>query len=59
MQSGTFPKIQRAALLLRVNEGLSYAEIGNILSTSISSVESLLFRARQNLRKALIRHSEE
>jgi RNA polymerase sigma-70 factor (ECF subfamily) len=53
------PQNQRAALLLRVNEGLSYAEIGNILSTSISSVESLLFRARQNLRKTLIRHSEE
>ncbi len=53
------PQNQRAALLLRVNEGLSYAEIGNILSTSISSVESLLFRARQNLRKALIRHSEK
>ncbi len=53
------PQKQRAALLLRVNEGLSYAEIGNILSTSISSVESLLFRARENLRKTLLRHSEE
>ena len=53
------PQKQRAALLLRVNEGLSYAEIGNILSTSISSVESLLFRARENLRKTLIGRSEE
>ena len=53
------PEKQRAALLLRVNEGLSYAEIGNILSTSISSVESLLFRARENLRKTLIGRSEE
>jgi RNA polymerase sigma-70 factor (ECF subfamily) len=53
------PEKQRAALLLRVNEGLSYAEIGNTLSTSISSVESLLFRARENLRKILIEHSEQ
>ena len=53
------PQKQRAALLLRVYEGLSYAEIGNILSTSISSVESLLFRARENLRKKLIGRSEE
>lgn len=48
------PEKQRAALLLRVNEDLSYAEIGNVLSTSIASVESLLFRARENLRKVLI-----
>jgi len=53
------PQKQRAALLLRVNEGLSYAEIAGILSTSISSVESLLFRARENLRKTLIGRSEE
>ncbi len=47
------PEKQKAALLLRVNEELSYAEIGVILSTSVSSVESLLFRARNNLRKLL------
>ena len=47
------PEKQKAALLLRVNEELSYAEIGNILSTSVSSVESLIFRARENLRKML------
>ncbi len=53
------PEKQRAALLLRVNEELSYAQIGSILSTSISSVESLLFRARENLRKILVGHSKE
>lgn len=53
------PEKQRAALLLRVNDGLSYAEISKILSISISSVESLLFRARENLRKIMNRHSEE
>jgi RNA polymerase sigma-70 factor (ECF subfamily) len=47
------PEKQKAALLLRVNEELSYSEIGNILSTSVSSVESLIFRARENLRKML------
>jgi RNA polymerase sigma-70 factor (ECF subfamily) len=47
------PEKQKAALLLRVNEELSYSEIGNILSTSVSSVESLIFRARGNLRKML------
>jgi RNA polymerase sigma-70 factor, ECF subfamily len=56
---GHLPEKQRAALLLRVNEGLSYAEIGSVLSTSISSVESLLFRARGNLKKILIGRSEE
>jgi RNA polymerase sigma-70 factor, ECF subfamily len=47
------PEKQKAALLLRVNEELSYSEIGNVLSVSVSSVESLLFRARENLRKML------
>ena len=47
------PEKQRAALLLRVNEELSYSEIGEVLSTSVSSVESLIFRARENLRKIL------
>ena len=47
------PEKQKAALLLRVNEELSYSEIANILSTSVSSVESLIFRARGSLRKML------
>jgi len=47
------PEKQKAALLLRVNEELSYAEIANILSSSVSGVESLIFRARENLRKML------
>ena len=47
------PEKQKAALLLRVNEELSYSEIGSVLSVSVSSVESLLFRARENLRKML------
>jgi RNA polymerase sigma-70 factor, ECF subfamily len=45
------PDNQRAALLLRVNEGLSYAEISRVLSVSVASVESLIFRARTRLRQ--------
>jgi len=50
---------QRAALLLRVNEGLSYREIGEVLGTGIQSVESLLFRARKNLRQSLGRTKKQ
>ncbi len=47
------PEKQRAALLLRVNEELSYMEISQVLAVSVSSVESLLFRARANLKRLL------
>lgn len=45
------PDNQRAALWLRVNEGLTYAEIAEVLGTTRSGVESLIFRARDTLRK--------
>jgi RNA polymerase sigma-70 factor (ECF subfamily) len=47
------PDNQRAALLLRVRDELSYREIGEILGVSRASVESLLFRARDRLRRLL------
>jgi RNA polymerase sigma-70 factor (ECF subfamily) len=47
------PVNQRAALLLRTNEGLSYREIGTILGVSVQGVESLLFRARTSLKRYL------
>jgi len=46
---------QRAALLLRVNEGLSYREIGETLGLSVQSVEALIFRARRQLRASMRR----
>lgn len=49
----SLPEKQRAALLLKVRDDLSYAEIGKVLSVSASSVESLLFRARRSVRRAL------
>jgi RNA polymerase sigma-70 factor (ECF subfamily) len=39
----------RDVLVLREYEGLSYAEIGIITETSISSVKSRLFKARKAL----------
>lgn len=47
------PKTQKAALLLRVNQGFSYHEISEVLDVSISSVEALVFRARKGLKKHL------
>jgi RNA polymerase sigma factor (sigma-70 family) len=44
---------QRIAYTLHNMEGLSYQEIGEVMDLSKSSVESLLFRAKQNLRKLL------
>ncbi len=47
------PEKQKTALVLSVMEQLSYEEISKVMDTSISSVESLLFRARQNLKKEM------
>ena len=47
------PEKQKTAYVLYEIENLSYAEIAEILNSSVSSVESLLFRSRQGLRKIL------
>src|SRR3954464_6044849 len=44
---------QRAALVMRELEGRSYAEIAEIMGTSIAAVETVLFRARRALREQL------
>lgn len=47
------PTNQREAWVLHKNEGLSYAEVAEIMNTSISSIESLMFRARKGLQQLL------
>jgi RNA polymerase sigma factor (sigma-70 family) len=44
---------QHTAWILSEIENLSYKEISEVMNISASSVESLLFRARQNLKKIL------
>lgn len=50
---GLLPENQRTAFILNKVEELSYREIAVILNTSESAVDSLLQRAKQNLRKKL------
>ena len=47
------PDNQRIAFTLHKVDGLSHKEICEIMDTSISAVESLLFRANRNLKKSL------
>lgn len=47
------PERQRRALTLFHHEGLSQAEVGEVLGVSDEAVESLLARARRALRKSL------
>ncbi len=47
-------KNQRVAFILYKYENLSYKEIAEVMKISLSSVESLLFRAKKNLQKSLI-----
>ena len=49
------PKNQRTAFVLSKYEDLSYKEIAEVMEISVSSVESLLFRARKSLQKKLLR----
>lgn len=47
------PPAQRAALVLRQYHQLDYEEIARVLDTTVPSVKSLLFRARETLRARL------
>ena len=51
---GDLPGRQRIALILSAFEEKSYKEIAQIMDISIASVESLLFRAKQGLKKKLL-----
>ena len=47
------PARQRAAIVLTYGDGMSNAQVAEILDTSVSAVETLLVRGKQNLRRAL------
>jgi len=49
----SLPEQQRMAVILRTFEGMDYEGIAASLETSVSSVKSLLFRARGTLRDML------
>lgn len=52
-------KNQKTAFLLHKTEQLSYIEIAEIMQITIPSVESLMFRAKQNLQKQLSYYYEK
>ncbi len=45
---------QRIAFTLNKYEDMSYKQVAEIMNVSVSSVESLLFRAKKNLQKKLV-----
>ena len=47
------PENQKIAFTLHKVEGLSYQEVSKVMKTTLSSVESLMHRAKNNLRKNL------
>lgn len=47
------PEKQRAAVILRVYQGLSHREISDVLGCSVGTVKANYFHAIRNLRKAL------
>lgn len=47
------PEMQRMALVLRRYEEMPYEEIAGVLGTSLPAVKSLIFRAREELKKVL------
>lgn len=47
------PEKQRIAFTMHKIEGIPYEEIAGAMKTSLSSVESLIFRARKNLKELL------
>jgi RNA polymerase sigma-70 factor (ECF subfamily) len=56
MLMGTLKKIpenQRVAFTLHKVEGLSYQEVAEVMQTSVAAIESLIHRAKQNLKKML------
>ena len=53
------PDLWRQAVVLREIDGLSYEEIATVLSCSIGTVKSRLFRSRGMLRDILLRDHQD
>ncbi len=47
------PENQKTVFVLLKSEGLSYTEVAEVLQVSVKAVESLMQRAKENLRKKL------
>lgn len=52
----SLPENQRIALLLQHFEGLKYAEIAEVMGTTVPAVESLLVRGKRTLRQELAKY---
>ena len=50
---GMLKQEQRTALVLYSFKDLSYNDIAEVMQVSLAKVESLIFRAKKNLRKML------
>lgn len=53
------PENQQVAFTLHKVEGLSYQEVSEVMKTSVSSIESMLHRAKKNLKKLLEEYYKE
>ena len=53
------PERQKVAVLLSKIEELAQQEVADIMKTSVSSVESLLVRAKKKLKEILLKEKEE
>ncbi len=47
------PELQRQTLMLYADEGMTYAEIAEVMGVSIGTIKSRLFHAKRNLRARL------
>jgi RNA polymerase sigma-70 factor (ECF subfamily) len=56
---GLLPEQQRVALILSYHEDMTNAEIAEVMETTISAVESLLKRGRQQLKRILRRSASD
>lgn len=50
------PEAQKVVFTLHKVDGMSYKEVSEVTEKSVSSIESLLFRAKKNLQKILTKY---